>query len=314
MSWRMLMPQMGQKWRQSDSPLLQPVNPVKFLTRSTCAYSIGSCFAVNINRWLRHQGFAVPEVSWGNHYNSRTILYELSRAAGLPAPNVDWRVPKSDGTLAYGDALRHCVDTQSVEELIQIKEQIAGDSRRNFAKAEAFLITLGLSDSWETEIDGELITLNRAPYLGAQLLNDTASDYVGNRFLTVNECVEDLRQIVRLIRTCKPADTPIVFSISPVPLKHAGGNLHPQIANSRSKATLLAAIFSFLDDSDCDSYVSYFPSYEFFQTNPLGMSLWQGDDRHPTVEAVGHVAESFLMSYSSEELTVKPGFTVPIFA
>ena len=313
MSWRTVMPHLGSKWRKSESPLTQPVKAVRFLTRKTCAYSIGSCFAVNINRWLRHQGFEVPEVSWGNHYNSRTILYELRRAVGLPAPNVDWRVPNLDGVLAFGDALRHCVDTGSAEELAHLKAEIAADSRRIFSQAGAFLITLGLSDSWEAEVDGEVITLNRAPYLGAELLNESVGDYVANRFLTVDECVEDLRQIVGLIRAHKPAATPIVFSVSPVPLKHAGGNLHPHIANSRSKATLLAAIFAFLDESANDPYVSYFPAYEFFQTNPTQMALWQSDDRHPTAEAVGYVAEKFLECYSNEKCSVRPGFTVPIF-
>jgi hypothetical protein len=287
---------------------------MKFLTRETCAYSIGSCFAVNINRWLRYQGFGVPEVSWGNHYNSRTILYELRRAAGLPAPQVDWRVSRRDGTLAFGDALRHCVDTQSLEELIQVKAAIAVDSRRNFEQADAFLITLGLSDLWEVEIDGEIVTLNRSPYLGAELIGERESGYIGNRFMTVGECLEDLRQIVGLIRRYKPAQTPIVFSVSPVPIKHTGSRMHPQIANSRSKTTLLAAIFSFLDEQESDTYLSYFPSYEFFQTNPPDIELWQADNRHPTVEAVSHVAAAFAETYSSESIAVKPGFAVPIFA
>ncbi|PNS08372.1 GSCFA domain-containing protein [Solilutibacter silvestris] len=308
MYWQLVTPQAGHKWHRADSPLVRPVNPIKFLTRATCAYSIGSCFAVNINLWLKFQGFDLPDVSWGVHYNSRTILYELRRAVGLPAPSIDWRVRKADGSQAYDDPLRHCVDAQSAEELVETKLRTATDSMRAFEKADAFFITLGLSDIWEAQISGEIITLNRAPYLGAEILGKSSDMHIVNRFLTVDECVEDMRQVVGLIRAHKPPNTPIVFSVSPTPLKHADDGYHPQVANSRSKSTLLAAMFILLDETKEDTHISYFPAYEFFQTNPMGISLWQSDERHPSAEAVNHVAEAFLAAYSQEQVRVKPGF------
>lgn len=314
MYWRTLLPQAGRKWQHDDSPLDCAEGVVKFLTRQTRAYSIGSCFALNINRWLRYQGFSVPEVTWGIHYNSRTVLYELRRAAGLPVPDVEWRIPGQDGGVAYADALRHCIDAPDAAGLSAIKAQISEDSRREFLRADALIVTLGLSDIWEARIDGQLITLNRAPYLGATLIGGSQADYVGNRFLSVAECIEDLRQIVRIVRTHKSAGTPVVFTVSPVPLKHTGGNSHPHVANSRSKATLLAAIHAFLDECRDDPTISYFPSYEFFQMHHLSMPLWQGDARHPTTEAVAHVAESFARRYSTEPIVVKPGFAVQQFA
>lgn len=312
--WRTLLPQAGRKWQHDDSPLECAEGVVKFLTRETRAYSIGSCFALNINRWLKYQGFAVPEVTWGIHYNSRTVLYELRRAAGLPAPDVEWCIPGRDGDVVYADALRHCIDAPDAAQLAAIKAQISEDSRREFLRADALIITLGLSDIWEARVDGQLVTLNRAPYLGATLLSGARGDHVGNRFLSVAECVDDLRQMVQLVRTHKSARTPVVFTVSPVPLKHTGGSSHPHVANSRSKATLLAAIHSFLDECRDDPNVSYFPSYEFFQMHHLGIPLWQRDARHPTTEAVAHVAESFARRYCAEPVVVKPGFTVQQFA
>lgn len=314
MYWRTLLPQAGKKWRHDDSPLECSEGVAKFLTRDSCAYSIGSCFALNINRWLRYQGFAVPEVTWGIHYNSRTILYELRRAVGLPVPEVEWCFPGQDGGLAYADALRHCIDAPDANQLAAIKAQISADSKREFLRSDALIVTLGLSDIWEARIDGQLITLNRAPYLGATLLSGSESDYVGNRFLSVTECIDDLRQIVQIVRTSKSAETPIIFTVSPVPLKHTGSSSHPHVANSRSKSMLLASIHSFLDECGDDPNISYFPSYEFFQMKHPNMQLWQNDARHPTTEAVAHVAESFVKRYSAEPITVKPGYTVPQFA
>jgi len=250
----------------------------------------------------------------GSVANSRTILYELRRAVGLPVPDVEWSIPDGRGGVAYADALRHCIDAPAAGGLAEIKAQVASDSRREFMRSDALIVTLGLSDIWEARIDGQLVTLNRAPYLEANLLHGAQCDYIGNRFLSVSECIDDLRQIVQIVRTAKSAETPVVFTVSPVPLKHTGSDSHPHVANSRSKATLLASIHSFLDECRDDRYISYFPSYEFFQMNHAGIPLWQGDARHPTTEAVAHVAESFAMRYSVEEFQVKSGFSVPQFA
>ncbi|MDQ1830114.1 GSCFA domain-containing protein [Massilia scottii] len=102
--------------------------------------------------------------------------------------------------------------------------------------------------------------------------------------------------------------------MSPVPLKHANGSFHPHIANSRSKAILLSAIYSQLDEHCRDPFVSYFPSYEFFAANPLQMMLWQEDDRHPSLDAINHVARAFASSYAVEEFAESPGFTIDMFS
>lgn len=313
MYWRTLLAQMGTKWRHDDSPLASFSDGVKFLRRDSRAYSIGSCFALNINRWLKFQGFDVPDVTWGIHYNSRTILYELRRAAGYSAPDVEWRIPRPDGSEVYADALRHCIDAPDADRLASIKAQIAVESRQEFMRSDAFIVTLGLSDIWEAEINGQLITLNRSPYVGVTPLNGERHGPAVNRFLSVAECVEDLRQIVQIVRAARPSGTPVIFTISPVPLKHTGGKVHPHIANGRSKATLLAAIHTFLDECHQDPDVHYFPAYDFFQMHGLGLSLWQGDGRHPTTEAVAHVAESFVRCYSADPISVKPGFSVTQF-
>jgi GSCFA family len=313
MSWRTVQPHVGTRWQRDSNPLPHPVNPHKFLNKRSRAYSIGSCFAVNLNRWLRFQGFSVPPVTWGMHYNTRTILYELQGAVGIPTPGMDWIVTRKDGAVAHVDALRHCIDANSAEELHRLKSTIRSESSESFRKADCFLITLGLSDIWEVEVDGRTITLNRAPYRDARSPAAVTPHKVTNRFLSVQECVEDIRQIVGTIRAHKPAGTPIVITVSPVPLKHTTDARHPHIANSRSKSTLLSAVFSFMDEDAGEPKASYFPSFEFFQTNPLRIDLWQADDRHPTARAISSVAEAFVATYSESEIDIRPGFSVPIF-
>ncbi|MEQ1854261.1 MAG: GSCFA domain-containing protein [Chthoniobacteraceae bacterium] len=289
------------------------MNQRKFLARDSRIFSIGSCFALNVNRWLQFQGFSVPSVTWGMHYNTRTILYELQRAAGVQLPSFDWVVRKSDGSKAYVDALRHCIDASTPEELAGLKAAVSSETRRCFEAADSFLITLGLSDIWEVDVGGQMIALNRAPYQDALSSVGPSQQEAFNRFLTVQECTEDIVRIVDTIRKNKQPNIPIVLTVSPVPLKHASRYCHPHIANSRSKATLLSAVFSFIERDACDQPVSYFPSFEFFDTNPLKIDLWQRDGRHPTAQAISCVAEHFVKAYSLAHVEIKPGFSVPIF-
>jgi len=314
MSWRTMQSQVGIKWERNSNPLLHPINPRKFLHKSSRAYSIGSCFAVNLNRWLRFQGFSVPPVTWGMHYNTRTILYELQRAVGIETPSMDWVVEKNDGSTAYVDALRHCIDARSIDDLKGLKSTICTESTDSFKAADCFLITLGLSDVWEVDIDGHLVTLNRAPYQKARSLSGLSPEVIKNRFLSVQECVEDIRQMVELIRAHKPSGTPIALTVSPVPLKHTSSYCHPHIANNRSKATLLSAVFTFIEGDTEEPRASYFPSFEFFQTNPMRIELWQGDNRHPTAQAISIIGEAFVSVYSDAAIEIKPGFSVPQFA
>ncbi|MCG5052734.1 MAG: GSCFA domain-containing protein [Myxococcales bacterium] len=314
MSWRSDLPHVGAKWTKQSSPLERPIRPRRFLEWDSRTYSIGSCFAMELNRWLRHHGFSVPAVSWGMHYNPRTILYELRRAVGQAVPHVDWVVDVEGGTRAYIDATRHCVDATTPGELALVKEEVSAKSRDMFAAADSFLITLGLADIWEAQVGAARVVVNRAPYRDAVAFDGLPPGAFSNRFLSPDECLQDLRDIVSLIQLHKGPTIPIVITVSPVPLKHtAKRGLHPQVANSRSKAVLLAAVFALLEEQDETSGVSYFPIYEFFQTNPLGMDLWQGDARHPSAEAVGAVAHAFVHAYSRVEIEPKPGFSVPRF-
>jgi lysophospholipase L1-like esterase len=313
MSWRTTQSQVGIKWRRESNALEAPINPRKFLNRSSQLYSIGSCFAMNINRWLAFQGFSVPPVTWGMHYNCRAILYELQRAVGIATPTMDWIVNRNDGSTAYVDALRHSIDASSASELERLKAVISQESRDSFRAADCFLITLGLSDVWEVDVEGQTVTLNRSPYRNAWSIAGVSPEVTRNRFLSVDECLRDIEQIVALIRAHKSPGTPIVITVSPVPLKHTSSKYHPHVANLRSKSILLSAIYSFLDAEGEASEVSYFPSFEFFLTNPKNLRIWQDDDRHPTAEAVAAVAEGFVAIYSDLEIEPKEGFVVPEF-
>jgi hypothetical protein len=111
-----------------------------------------------------------------------------------------------------------------------------------------------------------------------------------------------LRDITDLIREDKGEATPIVFTVSPIPLKATSSGYEPQVANLRSKATLLAGLHQFIDEDTARRPAAYFPAYEIFLGAPRAPGQWQGDLRHPTAAAVDYVCRRFV------EVFGVPGF------
>jgi len=74
----------------------------------------------------------------GSVANSRTILYELRRAVGLPVPDVEWSIPDGRGGVAYADALRHCIDAPAAGGCagLPVGAEIAERARRRVDETE----------------------------------------------------------------------------------------------------------------------------------------------------------------------------------
>jgi hypothetical protein len=71
---------------------------------------------------------------------------------------------------------------------------------------------------------------------------------------------------------------PIIFTLSPVPLKATFRPVSCVTANAVSKAILRAALDEVLRDNDTDDNLFYWPSYEIV-TTAFG-APWEADNRH----------------------------------
>lgn len=242
------------------------------------------------------------------HYNPATVLNELALASGRSHSEITWEVFDKDGDLRYVDAMRHPVLADSKASLRDLRASIEVQGARMYRDADAFLITLGLSEVWERRAGGSDQIINRSPYVGG----GQASECV-NRFLRVDEVVQYLREITKLIREDKGDSTPIVFTVSPIPLKTTTSGIEPQVANVRSKAILLAALHEFLDEDTAYRAAAYFPAYEIFMGAPRAMKMWQDDLRHPTAEAIDFVCRRFIENFALSDIRLADGvkFTVP---
>ncbi|RYH63432.1 MAG: hypothetical protein EON54_08380 [Alcaligenaceae bacterium] len=303
----------GTPWPESPHAPYTARNPHRWLKRTTRICAIGSCFATNFSRWISQQGVPVISPPWGLHYNSATIRDELDMTEAHTKLPIYWEVVGKDGAPKFLDAKRHPISAGTLGSLVKHSQRLEAQAACALETADAFIITLGLSEIWEQRIGNQWHVINRAPPLA---LREQANSVFRTRYQSVDEIVKDLRRIVESIDTDVNHHRPITFTVSPVPLKTTGSGLDPRVANMRSKAILLTALHEFLDTIEPDRrpHLSYFPSFEqFFHVEP-GAQIWQSDGRHITAGKIDSVCRSFCEMYGAddeENFPSLPDFEVP---
>ncbi|WP_081042169.1 GSCFA domain-containing protein [Pseudomonas putida] len=301
---------MGERWNSSTKKPYKTRNMNRWLTEHSKILTIGSCFAVNFARWISLHNIYTTAPDWGLHYNTKTIIHELLTCSEGEQRNITWAVKSVDGNLCFHDARRHPISRESELELSHLQAKLQACGKIALESSTAFVITFGLSELWEQQIGEEWHHLNRAP-----LTNITSDKPLNfrNRFQTVAEIKSDLLKIIKIIYTSHHRSVPIVFTVSPIPLKTSGMPYDPRIANVRSKSNLVAAIHELLDEHPGLESVSYFPAFEMFFQSPGLPTAWQQDGRHVTAEKIDSVCRMFISIYAkdTEKFNKNINFTVP---
>lgn len=260
--------------------------------------TIGSCFARNLNRWLRFTGHLHKEMPWGILYNPFSIQKEFERLFN----NCDWEQHTltevaNNHKLRYRDPWRswHLADKKN--DLKCLNEKFDVIAKTIVKDARDFLFTLGLTEIWSPANDRSII-LNQVPIGSIRLGNKQWC----SRFASVEDVYFSLEKTVNTIRKNITKTGHIIFTLSPVPLKYTASDLSIREANNLSKSTLLVAIRELVDNR---SDVDYYPSYELVQalSEKQNHRVWQADGRHITAEGIDLVCTSFTKLYGG---TYKP--------
>lgn len=280
-------------WQYGEIPKLKEIGKeVDYVHMA----AMGSCFARNLNRWLNFHGYTNGEMPWDILYNPFSIQKEIER---LYSP-VEWEQStlhevSGDGQERFRDPWRtwHFAHTES--ELKDRNDQFDMRTKDFLAKSNSFLITLGLSEVW-SPADDPSVVLNQVP-VGAIRLGE--KEWV-SRFASVAEVYNSLETTVNLIRENVTETGPVIFTLSPVPLKYTASGLNIREANNLSKSTLLVALQQLVSSR---SDIDYFPSYEIVQalTEQSEKSVWQVDGRHVSAEVVDTVSTKFTEIYGRPE-------------
>lgn len=284
----------------------------KFEKGSTI-FTIGSCFARNIEERLDKAGFDVPMLEFSNpkseyaghprgminKYTPTSIYAEISWAETLMWSNSEV-TPHTCQTMMLPLEEMVGADDPMVIDLnlggfepvplsrfLERRQQIY-DLFVQVFRSDIVVITLGLIEAWVNTTNGEYV--QQAPI--GKHFKDTEDKFAFVQLSTA-KCLATVKDIVELIRRHN-SRARILLTVSPVPLGRTFTQQDVVLANMQSKSVLRAVA-----GEVCSAYeqVDYFPSYELVMLDPGG-DVWDDDRRHVKGSIVDRVVDKLLADYS----------------
>lgn len=291
--------------RITSNDLAQIHHQPKFLlTKNERVFTIGSCFARNVENALHNKGVKVlaREHSIPNEFYNRDQKLEKSRGAfnvytpksmlsllelAEVGPESNYGVVEV-GEDEYVDMMLPATRIMSGAEIREVRS-IACNAYKCLKEATTVVITLGYTESWYDKETS--IFLNRAP-MGLRPLMK-----LGERFAFYNDhyasIVETLENIVTKLNSICETKPKIILTVSPVPLGDTFTSFDIVRANHQSKSNLYAAANSFVQKHDS---VDYYPSYEMV-TFSHRVKSWGDDGAHVKHSVVSNVIGKFIDLY-----------------
>lgn len=299
-------------WRRSVAGKGPGIDPLAgdflSLSREDKVATAGSCFAQNIARYLKRSGFnffvtetahpIIPadaaerhgyglySARYGNIYTARQLLQLFDRAYGGFTPAEDiWTAP--DG-IRLVDPFRPTIEPggyASEAELRADRAHHLAKVREMFETLDVFVFTLGLTEGWESRIDGAVFPL--CPGVSGGSFDPAAHAFHNFR---VAEVTADLAAFIGRLHGVN-ARARIILTVSPVPLAATASGHHVLAATTYSKSVLRAAAQEIAEDHDG---VFYFPAYEIITGAPAAARYYAPDMRNVTEEGVAQVMSVFM--------------------
>jgi len=263
-----------------------------FVNKSTKIVSLGSCFAIEIAKWLQRNSFnyIVKEstlgedglhrssANWGLIFNTPSCNQVVEWAFGHDIP--PHHVYPLGETLR--DPFREDIE-YSLDQAHSIKDLWDThliNSRSALESAELIIITVGLNEVYEYLPTGHF--LHRTPWR----LNPLCWR---PKILTVAENIKYLSNAINTIRQYNQ-NSKFIISVSPVPLfRTFRRDCHVAAATAHSKAVLRVSVEEVCNSiSECH----YFPSFETVMY-PGEKDAWINDYRHVSRAIVNKVMKTF---------------------
>jgi hypothetical protein len=263
-------------------------------------YTIGSCFARNVERALRQVGCVVPTADFAvpahlyshptpfpntvlNKYTPPAIAAEIYLGLGEERNAAPVEVQPNKWLDPLAPVLK-LLDLENVRGLREKFRAVAA----SVATADAVFMTLGLTECWY-----DIATSGVYNGFSTESVRGHA-DGIGFFNATVEQSVSALSEAITRLKERNPA-TKIVLTVSPVPLGLTFTDMDVISANTYSKATLRASCEVLRQRFD---FVDYFPSYEMVVNSPRA-STWLDDQIHVRQEVVDTVISTFAERYIS---------------
>ncbi len=267
-------------------------------------FTIGSCFARNIEAQLRRLGYKIPMLEYvpeeltgkpldgfNNKFTPQSMLNEVSWALDPEATfdPTDFFLPQESGLFIDGQLMSkiEVTEARAVERRREMNEMF-----RIAAQCRVIVITLGLVEAWFDKKTG--VYLNRElPRHNAFAEPDRFESHV----LSYEELLTATRQLVNLLLKHGHPEARIVMTVSPVPMTATFSGRDVLVANGYSKAVLRTVAEHVYREFE---QVDYFPSYESVTLSNRDM-VWQDDLIHVTSDIVALNVSRMAIAYAPSE-------------
>ena len=285
-----------QDGRYKHGLLFPEVSPSFTLKPGQSIFTIGSCFARNIEQILLEKGFSVPTAHFKapyeeapgqpnrvlNQYNPGTMLQCIAGTNGDQNGLYDVGDDRvQDCLLATGS--RPVTRKRATER----RKEINSLYQNELVDADVVFITLGLIECW---YDNETcLFLNEAPPVKMLKQNNGRFSFIR---LSVSECQNMLREILGIVTK---GNRHGIVTVSPVPLQVTFSGGDPVMRNAYSKAVLRAACDEVIEEF---SGIDYFPSYEIAVSG--GLTALGDDNVHVRPIIIKHILDYMVSRYVTE--------------
>jgi hypothetical protein len=298
----------NRKWTNRLEPECWPVLAPKFkILPGSTVFSMGSCFARNIEDHLFKLGFVVPTLDFSvpksefpyrpngilNKYTPPSIWFELKWASDIIL----------NGTIREEDLINpliqlsndEWVDAQLAGFRVVSKERAVERRREVFYlyekgfNADVVTITLGLLECWW---DSQLKRyIQQIP--SEEMLKAYPERFMFD-FMDYEYALEYLRKSIELLNSIGTKGKKIILTTSPVPMARSFSGQDAIIANTYAKSILRAVAGVVAREND---NVDYFPSYESVMLSRWAKAIWMDDLIHVNNGFVAKIVDYLIKNY-----------------
>lgn len=271
-----------------EGVLLPKLHPKFVIGPSEKIFTIGSCFAREIESRLVQRGFDVPISKFPsphmlNEYNAGTILQRIESVFGMFTYEEGMGIEENDK--GFVDLFLHIAQAPVALDVLYLRRRVIAELYQELLAADTIVITLGLTETWfDTKYQ---CYVNKAP-------SRMTVGREPERFQFHRMDVEDVQARVAnaLALVNGHSHKKIILTVSPIPIEATFSQSNAIVANSYSKAVLRVVAEKMASDFD---NVDYFPSYEMAISG--GTRYYQDDNVHVTDELVDIITRHMLSNY-----------------
>lgn len=239
--------------------------------------TLGSCFARELRFFLGRYGLSAGNFVVPSGLNNTFALVDF----------ITWATTGKTTARAYRYDRNE--DGNIIEWMPDLEQREYSEA---FSNAGAILLTLGLSEVWEDRETGRVFWRG----VPEEIYNDGRHRF---RLSTVEENVANIETMISAVREVNES-APIVFALSPVPLKATFRGQSCITADCVSKSILRVALDSVISDGRKGVY--YFPSFEIVRWLGCNMSFpsfgaEDGTTNHVSRFFVINILKAFVKSF-----------------